>query len=158
MVGASFSRVRPSENRSGERPRTATARKIGKNRFRRRLRTHFFAPAPVFGRFWGPGRVPKSSQSQPRAENYLVLEHTFVHFLAWCSPGRVPEGSRTDSGDPGDPPEHNSGRIFRWFLARSFGVSRMSAGSAGVLPGYTANLRNSLSGVPPGVRRSRAAI
>ena len=52
-------RVGPSKNRSGERLRTATARKNAKNRLRRRLRTHFFGSGPVFGRFWAPGRVPK---------------------------------------------------------------------------------------------------
>ena len=58
-AGASFSRVGLSKNRSGERLRTAPAKKNDKNRFRRRLRTHFFGPGPVFCRFWPPGRVPK---------------------------------------------------------------------------------------------------
>ena len=57
MVPARFSRVGPSQNRSGERVRPAPARKINKNLFRRRLWTHFFGPGSDFARFWGPNWV-----------------------------------------------------------------------------------------------------
>ena len=78
---------------------------------------------------------------------FLVVEN---RFLAFSSLGRVPEGSRTASGGSGDPPEHDSGRIFLSFSARSFTnltCVACVASSAEVLSGYTANLWNSLSGV-----------
>ena len=62
MVGAQFSRVRPSKNQSRDRLRTTTARGNVKNRFRRRLRKHFFGPGPVFDRFLASA----GSQNEPK--------------------------------------------------------------------------------------------
>ena len=63
MVGAQFSRVRPFKNQSLDRLRTTMSRENAKNRFRRRLRRHFFGPGLVFGRFLGSGRVPKITKT-----------------------------------------------------------------------------------------------
>ena len=53
-----------SRNWSKERLRTATARNTDKKRFRRCLRTHCFARGPIFGRFWGSGRIPKIAKNR----------------------------------------------------------------------------------------------
>ena len=122
MVGAQFSRVRPSKNRSGEWLRTASARKSDKNRFRRRLRTHFFGSGPVFSRFWGPGRVPKSSQNCPLKKQDRRLFGSASCFFAFLSLGCVPDGSRTHSGDTRDRPGPDFDRIFGCLLAGSMRV------------------------------------
>ena len=58
-----------------------------------------------------------------------------------------PEGSGSIPEAPGTLPDQISDKFSAVFLARSFGILRVLLDSAGLLPGYTANLRNSLSGV-----------
>ena len=157
MVGASFSRVRPSRNRSGERLRTATARKNVKNRLRRRLRTHFFVPGPVFGRFWGPGRVPKSTQNRPKSLLLRRFLEPGSRLFAFSSFRRVPEGSRTDSGGSGDPPGPDFDRFCRDFLIVTPGSCRGLSGSAGILPGSASRRSNPFAVFPRGTA-IRAAI
>ena len=102
MIG--FSKVGILENRSGERLRTATARKNDKNRFRRRLRTRFFASGRVFCRFWAPGRDPKIAKKRSRSQSTLDFFAAGNRFFAFSSLERVPGGSRSDSGGSGGPP------------------------------------------------------
>ena len=149
-MGAQFSRVRPSKNRSGGRLRTASARKIDKNRFRLPLRTYFLGPGLVFCRFWGPGRVPKSSQNRSRGWDFSIFWQSEIVFLFFlCSgafredPGAIPEA-------PGSLPDQILHRFCDTFLPASPGSGRGLSGSAGMLPGCTASLRNSLCGVPLG--------
>ena len=95
MVGAQFSRVRPSKNRSGERLRTAPASKNSKDRFRRRLRTHFFVPGAVLGGFWPPGRDSKIAKKPTLAPmTRLLFAPAIVFFgvlFARVCSGSVPD-------------------------------------------------------------------
>ena len=88
MVGAQFSRVRPSKNQSRDRLRTTTARENVKNRFRRRLRRHFFGP--VFDRFWGSGRVPKITKNQYFHGDGWPPERNFSQILLKMLAGSPP--------------------------------------------------------------------
>ena len=88
--------------------------------------------------------MPKSSERQPRAENYLVLEHTFFVFFVFSSLGCVPEGSRSDSGGSGDPPGADFGRILQHFFADSVGIFSK-------IVGFRRDIGSSR--VPPGCRR-----
>ena len=158
VVGTRFCRAGPFKNRSGERLRTAPARKNDKNRFRRRLRTHFFGPGLVFCGFWGPELGPKIVRKLgPRSmtRRFLVVEN---RFLAFSSLGRVPEGSRTASGASGDTPGSDFRRISGYFSNRSAGILRALPGAAGVLPGSTPNLSNPFNGVPLGYGDSRSGL
>ena len=118
MVGAQFWKVRSSKNRSGERLRTAPAKKNDKNRFRRRLRRHFFDSGLVFCRFWAPGRTSKMTKN--RALHAKMLRGLFSsenRFFVFSSLGRAPEGSRTDSGGSG-PSRTRFCKDFAIFLCR----------------------------------------
>ena len=90
MVGAQFSRVRPSKNQSRDRLRTTTARENVKNRFRRYLRRHFFGPGPVFDRFWGSGRVPKITKNQYFDRDARGPERKFWQILLKMLAGSPP--------------------------------------------------------------------
>ena len=141
MIG--FSRVGPSKNRSGERLRTAPAKKNDKNRFRRRLRTHFFASGRVFCRFWVPGRTSKMTKKRPLQKvlvDFLAPEIVFLYFLRSGAfrkgPGPIPEA-------PEALPDQRFSRILRYFSAGfcdSFlrvacRFCRGLSGSVGMLPG-----------------------
>ena len=146
-----------SQNRSGERLRTTPAKKNDKNRFRRRLRTHFFVPGAVFSGFWAPGRDSKIAKKPTLAPMTRLLFAPAIVFLAFCSLGCVPEASRTDSGGSADPPGPDFATILQGFFA----------GSVGILSWFVGFRRN-VAGIhrqPPeltlrgfsGVRRSRGA-
>ena len=90
MVGAQFSRVRPSKNQSRDRLRTTTARGNVQNRFRRRLRRHFFGPGRVFDRFWGSGRVPKITKNQYFDSGARPPERNFLQVLLKMLAGSPP--------------------------------------------------------------------
>ena len=148
MIG--FSRVGPSKNRSGERLQTTTARKTDKNRFWRHLRTHFFGSGLVFYRFWAPGRTSKMIENRSLKKlsvDFLAPEIVFLCFLRSGAfrkgPGPIPEA-------PGSLPDQILQRFCDIFLPVSPGSCRGLSGSAGMLPGYTASLRNSLCGVSLG--------
>ena len=94
-----------SKNRSGEQPRTATARKNDKNRFRRRLRTHFFVPGPVFGQFCAPGCVPKWHQKAPWKKVCLLLDHIFSISLCFVRSGVFRQGHGAILEAPGTLPD-----------------------------------------------------
>ena len=72
MVGAQFSRFRPSKKWSRDRLWTATAHDIEKNCFRCRLRTHVFGPGLVFGRFWGPFLI-----------SFKLCELHLIYYCKW---------------------------------------------------------------------------
>ena len=97
--------VGPSKNRSGERLRTATAQENATNRFRRRLRTHFFAPGPVFCRFWAPGRTRKLPKNRPPPRSPVVFLWPEIDFLCFLRPSafRKPPGSILEA--PGTLPD-----------------------------------------------------
>ena len=146
-----------SQDRSGERLRMATAKKNDKNRFRRRLRTHFFSPGAVFSGFGAPGRDSKIAKKPTLAPITRLLFVPATRFFTFSSLGRVPEGSRTDSGGSGVPPGPDFAKILRYFFA----------GFAGILSWFVGFRRN-VAGIhrqPPeltlrgfsGVRRSRGA-
>ena len=90
MVGAQFSRVRPSKNQSRDRLRTTTARENVKNRFRRRLRRHFFGPGLGFDRFWGSGRVPKIIKNHENESYARPPERNFSQILLKMLAGSPP--------------------------------------------------------------------
>ena len=120
-----FCRVGPSKNRSGERLRTAPAKKNDKSRFRRRLQTHFFVSGLVFCRFWVPRPSPKMAPKPspvPITRRFFAAEN---RFLVFSSLGRFPEGSRIDSGGSRDPSGPDFERIFRYFFA---GCERILSG------------------------------
>ena len=146
-----------NQNRCGERLQMATARKTDKNRFRRRLRTHFFVTGLVFCRFWVPCRTPKLTKNCPGAIIRFFLLH-FSDFLVFCSLGRVPGASRLDSGGSADPPGPDFERISRHFLLVLSGSCRGLSGSAGMLPGSAPNLCNPLAVVPLGYGDSRSVL
>ena len=109
MVGAQFSRVRPSKNQSRDRLRTTTARENVKNRFRRRLRRHFFGRGRVFGRFLGSGRVPQRAQNRYFDSDGQPSEREFFRSCSaslsgdvlgpfWEAPGTLRGPSRRISG------------------------------------------------------------
>ena len=149
-MGAQFWRVGPSKNRSGGRLRTATARKTNKNRFRDRLRTHFLAPGLVFCRFWAPGRTPKLPKNRPRKVNAYFWSTLFRFLLRFLRSGVFRKGPGPILRAPGALLD----QILIGFsdILRSVppGSCRGLSGSAGMLPGYTLNLRNSLCGFPLG--------
>ena len=107
-MGALFSRVGLSKNRSGERLRTAPARKNDKNRFRRRLRTHFFGSGPIFCRFWAPGRTPKLPKKRPRATRGLFFDHIFPIFSGFLHSGVFRKGPGPILEAPGTLPDQIS--------------------------------------------------
>ena len=158
MVGAQFSKVRPFTNRSGERLRTASARKIDKNRFRRRLRTHFFGPGLVFGRFWAPGRDPKLRQNWPWILVRLFLDHTFSTFWRFLRSGVFRKGPGPILEAPGTLPDQILRGFRDTFLLVLSGSCRGLSGSAGMLPGSAPNLSNPLAGVPLGYGDSRSVL
>ena len=118
---------------------------------------HFFGPAHVFSRFSGPGRIPKLAQDRPQSQLPRFFLESGDRLFALSSLGYIPEGSRTISGGSGDPFRTDSGKIFSVFgtLFGSFVLHslwsavwrRNSLGCAGMVPEYTDDLRNSLSGV-----------
>ena len=138
-----------SQNRSGERLRTAPARKNDKSRFRRRLRTHCFVPGLVFGRFWAPGRTSKIAKKPTLAPMTRLLFAPATRFFTFSSlafrkgPGPIPEA-------PGSLLDQILQRFCDISLPVSPGSWRGLSGCAGMLPGYTASLRNSLCGVSLG--------
>ena len=93
-MGGQFWRVRPSKNRCRERLRTAPARKNDKNRLRRRLRTHFFGPGPVFLDFCVPAGSQNDGKTAP-CKMYDVCcsgrKLIFSIFFARARSGRVPD-------------------------------------------------------------------
>ena len=139
-----------SQNRSGERLRTAPARKSDKNRFRRRLRTHVFVIGLVFCRFWGPGRTPKWPKNRPQKVSRLFFDHTFPIFQRFLRSGVFRERPGPILESPGSLPDQILRRFSDILLPVSPGSRRGLSGSAGRLPGYTVGLRNSLCGVSLG--------
>ena len=110
-----------------------------------------------FGLPAGPQNRPKID---PEAWDRLSERRLFSsgnRFFVFSSLGRVPEGSRTDSGGSGVPPGPDFAKILRYFFA----------GFAGILSWFVGFRRN-VAGIhrqPPeltlrgfsGVRRSRGA-
>ena len=140
-MGAQFLRVRPFKYRSGERLRTATARKNDKSRFRRRLRTHFFGPGPVFCRFWAPGGDPKFTQNRIRKQSPVDFLRPEISFLRFLRLGAFRKGPGTDFGLPGSLPNRISEGFSVIVRRGPPGSCRGLSGSAGTLPGYTVGLR-----------------
>ena len=89
--------------RSGERLRTATARKTDKKRFRRRLRTTFFVPGLVFGRFWGPNWVPWPPPGLLKSGPDFNDFPFFSQKVSRPCPGSLQDQPRHPQGPPGDP-------------------------------------------------------
>ena len=136
-----------------------------KNRFQRRLRTHFFVPGPIFSGFWAPGRTPKSPKNRPRATGHLFSDHTFLIFLRCLRSGVFRKGPGAILEAPGTLPDQILIRFFiklydfsdqipvgfcDTFLTVASGSCRGLSGFAGVSPGSTSNLSNPLCGVPLG--------
>ena len=96
--------------------------------------------------FWILARSQNGFKTDPGKKD-AYFGTIFFDFFALSLLGRVPEGSRSDSGGSGDPPGPDFGRICRYFLTHSAGILRVLLGSAGMVPGNTADLQNSLSGV-----------
>ena len=157
-MGAQFWRARLSKNQSGGRLRTAPARKNDTKRFRRRFRTHFFGPGLVFRRFWAPGRTPKLPKNRPWETPGVFFDYTFWIFSRFVRSGVFQKGPGPILRALGTLPDQILGRFRDNFWLVPPGSCRGLSGSAGMLPGCTPTLRNSLCGVPPGVQRSRAAM
>ena len=101
-----------------------------------------------------PGRPTRRSENfkkgSPRQHEAYCLAYLFRLCGVFFARGR--------SGSAPVPIFDVLGSMFDDFLASFVESCRGSPGSAGMLPGYAPDLRNSLSGVPPGVRRSRGTI
>ena len=72
----------------------------------------------IFGSRPGPKMASKPAPAK-NSTGILVAEN---QFFAFSSLGRVPEGSRTDSGGSGDPPAPDFEMILRYFFAASVGI------------------------------------
>ena len=116
----------------------------------------FSSPGPFFVDFGLPAGPQKSQKNAPQKIRSRLFS-SGNRFFAFSSLGRVPEGSRTDSGGSGDPPGPDFAKILRYFFA----------GFAGILSWFVGFRRN-VAGIhrqPPeltlrgfsGVRRSRGA-
>ena len=132
----------------------------------------------TLGRAWG-GRSPRARHGavQNRLKNIYFLckkVNTFFHgkknfFKRFWTALGLPRATLPAQASPRVPqkciPSYHSLSIWRHGARASdqelgciAGILSGFVGFAGMLPGYAANLRNSLCGVPPGVRRSRGAI
>ena len=78
-------------------------------------RVHFLS---IFGSRPGPKMASKPAPAK-KSSGILVAEN---QFFAFSSLGRVPEGSRADSGGSGDPPAPDFEMILRYFFAASVGI------------------------------------
>ena len=98
---------------------------------------------------------PKIAQKPPLAKKCCGFFAAGNRFFAFSSLGRVP-GPIPEA--PGTLPDQILLGFCDTFSPVPPGSCRGLSGSAGMLPGCAPDLRNSLCGVPPEVRRSRAAI
>ena len=78
----------------------------------------FSLPGSFLVDFWALAGSQNDVIWVPKAWCIVVRRLTFADFVA----GRVPEGSRTDSGGSGDPPGPDFEKILRYFFAASVGI------------------------------------
>ena len=71
-----------------------------------------FRPRARFLSILGSRPDPKITKKTPPRLGFPILEAHFFDLFAFSSLGRVPEGSRTDSGGSGDAPGRDFGRFF----------------------------------------------
>ena len=107
----------------------------------------FSLPRPFFVDF----RVPAGSQKRPLQKLGRLLERAKIVFFAFSSLGRVPEGSRSDSGGSGDPPGPDFDKIFhkalRFFVPDSCRILRhFFDGCVGILSGFV-GFRRGVAGI-----------
>ena len=101
----------------------------------------------ILGSRPGPKIVPKPSPAKIRSQ----LERAKIDFFAFSSLGRVPEGSRSDSGGSGDPPGPDFDKIFhkalRFFVPDSCRILRhFFDGCVGILSGFV-GFRRGVAGI-----------
>ena len=116
------------------------------------------ASGPVFGRFWGPGRVPKWLKKPPWNLVRLFLDNIFSIFLRFVRSGVFRKGPGPILNAPGTFPAQNLRGCCDTFLQVAWGSWRGLSGSAEVLPGSAADLSNPLAGVPLGYGDSRSGL
>ena len=146
--------VRRLPQASKNRSRSASAT-VGSARGRREASgARSEIPTFRFRRFFASFGTPDFRRNRPKKVSGLYLEHNFSTFWSFLRLGSFQEGPGTDFCLPGALPD----RFCNTFLPVPPGSCRGLSGSAEMLPGCTTDLRNSLCGVPPGVRRSREAI
>ena len=85
-----------------------------------------FRPRARFWSIFGSRPGPKMASKPAPAKKWTGILVAENQFFAFSSLGRVPEGSRADSGGSGGPPGPDFERILRYFFA----------GSAGILSGF----------------------
>ena len=81
--------------------------------------------------FWIPAGSQNGAKTDPEDRSKLIFSRLFapeIRFFAFSSLGRVPEGSRSDSGGSGDPSGPDFERILRYFFA---GCVRILSGFVG---------------------------
>ena len=119
-----------------------------------------FRPRARFWSIFGSRPGPKMASKPAPAKKWTGILVAENQFFAFSSLGRVPEGSRTDSGGSGDPPAPDFEMILfcDTFLLLPSGSCRGLSGSAGMLPGSAPNLCNPLAGVPLGYGDSRSGL
>ena len=101
MVGAQFWRVGPSRNRSGERLRTAPAKKTTKIASGAVSGGIFSTPVPFFVDFGLPAGTQNGAKTGPEASTKLILDVIFFFFgvlSAQVRSGRVSDRFRSPPG------------------------------------------------------------
>ena len=127
ILSKSCSRCGGSTVLEGQTLRKSIRRATPNGTGKKNQQKSFPAPSPdaLFrsrARFWsilGFRPDPKNHQNRPRKKSVRLFGAAGNRFFAFSSLGRVPEGSRTDSGGSGGALGRDSGRIFRYFLTRS---------------------------------------
>ena len=117
-----------------------------------------FCPRTCFLSILGSRPRPKMAPKAVPAKNSTGILAAENQFFEFSSLRRVPEGSRTDSGHSGDPPDQILRRFCDTFLQVAWASWRGLSGSAGMLPGSAADLSNPLAGVPLGYGDSRSGL
>ena len=84
-----------------------------------RSRTRFWS---IFGSILESRPDPKMAKKLPQGNTTPIFWQHFFDFLAFCSLGRVPEGSRSASGGSEDPPGPDFARILQYFFAGSIRI------------------------------------
>ena len=120
--------------------RRATPNGNGKKKRRKSLPAPppdvLFRPRARFWSILGSRPDPKMALKPSPAKKSCGFLAAGNCFLAFSLLGRVPEGSRTDSGGSGDPPGPDFHGILRYFFA----------GSAGILSGFV-GFRRDVAGI-----------
>ena len=110
----------------------------------------FSAPGSFSVDFGLPDGPQNWQKKRSGATRGLFFDHTFPIFGRFVRSGVFRERPGSILEAPRTPPDQILQRFCKVFLPVPSGSCRGLSGSAGMLPGYTASLRNSLCGVSLG--------